>query len=96
MPKSNRSGLLGRGSGSVTVIEESVQRSWVRRAKIVFFVVWVTLGLLTATVLVGRWEHALGMTGAAVVSLIAGAAAGFVPAFLTAAISREIADLIRA
>lgn len=86
MPKSNRSGLLGRGSGSVTVIEESVQRSWVRRAKIVFFVVWAALGLLTATVLAGRWEHALGMTGAAVVSLIAGAVAGFIPAFLTAVV----------
>lgn len=86
MPKSNRSGLLGRGSGSVTVIEESVQRSWVRRAKIVFFVVWVTVGLLTATILVGRWEHAIGMIGAAVVSLIAGAVAGFIPAFLTAVV----------
>jgi hypothetical protein len=84
MPKSNRSGLLGRGSGSVTVIEESVQRSWVRRAKIVFFVVWVSLGVLTATVLVGKWEHSLGMIGAAIVSLIAGAVAGFVPAFLAA------------
>jgi hypothetical protein len=80
MPKSNRGGLIGRGSGSVTVIEESVQRSWVRRAKVVFFVVWAAFGLLTATVLVGRWEHSLGMTGAAVVSLIAGAVAGFIPA----------------
>jgi hypothetical protein len=84
MPKSNRSGLLGRGSGSVTVIEESVQRSWVRRAKIVFFVVWVVVGLLTAIVLVSTWEHSLGTAGAAVVSLIAGAVAGFLPAFLTA------------
>lgn len=86
MPKSNRAGLLGRRSGSVTVIEESVQRSWVRRAKIVFFVVWAVLGLLTATVLTGRWEHVLGMIGAAVVSLIAGALAGFIPAFLTAVV----------
>jgi len=84
MPKSNRSGLLGRGSGSVTVIEESVQRSWVRRAKIVFFVVWVVVGLLTATVLVSTWEHSLGTAGAAVVSLIAAAVAGFLPAFMTA------------
>ena len=68
----------------MTVIEESVQRSWVRRAKIVFFVVWAAVGLLTATVLVGRWEHALGMTGAAVVSLIAGAVIGFIPACLIA------------
>jgi hypothetical protein len=86
VPKSNRSGLLGRGSGTVTVIEQSVQRSWVRRAKIVFFIVWAVVGLLTATVLVGKWEHSLGMTCAAVVSLIAGAVAGFIPAFLTAAV----------
>lgn len=86
MPKSNRSGLLGRGSGTVTVIDESVQRSWIRRAKIVFFVIWVTVGLLTATILVGRWEHTLGRAGAAVVSLIVGAVAGLIPAFLAAAV----------
>lgn len=84
MPKSNRSGFLGRGSGTVTVIDEPVRRSWARRAKIVFFVVWAVVGLLTATVLVSTWEHPLGTAGAAVVSLIAGAAAGFVPAALTA------------
>ncbi len=86
MPKSNRSGLLGRGSGTVTVIDEPVRRSWARRAKIVFFVVWAACGLLTAAVLAGRWEHALGTAGAAVASLVTGGVAGFVPAFLTAAV----------
>ena len=58
----------------------------VEAAKIVFFVVWAAAGLLTATILASKWEHSLGMTGAAVASLIADAIAGFVPAFLTAVV----------
>jgi hypothetical protein len=49
MPNSNR-GMFGRGTGTITVIEEPVLRSYRRKAKIVFYVTWVTTGLLAATV----------------------------------------------
>lgn len=83
MPKSSSGGLPGR-SGTVTVIEEPVLRSYARKARIVFFVTLAFTGLLAATILAGRWEHSLGMTGAGIVSLIAGGLIGLVPAFLAA------------
>lgn len=86
MPKSSRSGFPGRGSGTVTVIEEPVLRSYARKAKAVFYLTLAAVGLLAATILVGRWEHSLGMIGAGVVSLIAGLLIGLVPAVLVAAV----------
>jgi hypothetical protein len=78
VPKSNRRGLLGRGSGTVTVIDEPVQRSYTQKAKIAFYVIWAVVGLLSAVVLASRWHP--------IVALVAGAAVGLVPAFLTAAV----------
>ena len=49
MPNSNR-GAFSRGNGTITVIEEPVLRSYRRRAKIVFYVTWVLLSPLAATV----------------------------------------------
>jgi hypothetical protein len=86
MPNSNRRNLLGRGSGTVTVIEEPVLRSYTRKAKATFYIVWAAVGLLSATVLVGHWEPRLGGTGAAIVALFTGAVIGLVPAFITAVI----------
>jgi hypothetical protein len=76
--------LFGRGSGTVTVIEQTVQRSYIRKAKIVFFITWAAVTLLAATVLVGKWEPKLGGTGAAVIALITGGLVGLVSAFLLA------------
>jgi hypothetical protein len=79
MPKSNRPGLLGRGyGGTVTVIEEPVLRSYARKAKIVFWIIWVATGLLTATVLASRWHP--------IVALILGGLIALVPAFIAAAL----------
>ncbi len=75
MPKSSRRSPFGR-SGTVTVIEEPVARSYIRKAKIVFFITWTAFALLAATVLAGRWHP--------VIALIAGAFVGLVPAFLIA------------
>ena len=61
MPKSNRGGSFGRRSGTVTVIEEPVRRSSVRKAKIVFWVVWVVIGLLAATVAASKWHPILAL-----------------------------------
>ena len=49
MPSSNR-GMFGRGNGTITVIEEPVMRSYRRKAKIVFYVTWVIVATLAATV----------------------------------------------
>jgi hypothetical protein len=86
MPNPNHRNLFSRGSGTVTVIEEPVLRSYTRKAKATFYIVWAAVGLLSATVLVGHWEPRLGGTGAAIVALFAGALIGLVPAFITAAI----------
>lgn len=83
MPKSSSSGIPGR-SGTVTVIEEPVLRSYARKARIVFFITLAFVGLLSAAILAGRWEHSLGMIGAGIVSLIAGGLIGLVPAFIAA------------
>jgi hypothetical protein len=86
MPKSNSRRPFGRGSGTVTVIEEPVLRSYTRKAKIVFYITWAAVGLLAATVLVSRWEPRFGATGAAIAALITGGLIGLVPAFITASI----------
>jgi hypothetical protein len=78
MPKSNRGGSFGRRSGTVTVIEEPVRRSSVRKAKIVFWVVWITVGLLAATVAASKWHPIL--------ALLAGIGIGLVVATVIAAI----------
>jgi hypothetical protein len=83
MPKSNRT-PFGRRSGTVTVIDEPVMRSHIRKAKIVFYTTWAAVAVLAATVLVSKWEPKLGATGAAVVSLITGGLIGLVPAFTLA------------
>lgn len=75
MPNSNR-GWSGRGNGSITVIEEPVLRSYRRRAKIVFYVVWVITGLLAATVAASKWHPILALAFGLAVGLITGTIAG--------------------
>ena len=78
MPKSNRGGFGGRRSGTVTVIEEPVRRSSIRTAKIVFYILWPVIGLLSATVLASRWHPIL--------ALLAGIGIGLIVALLAAAL----------
>ena len=54
MPKSNPRLPFGRGSGAVTIIEQPVMRSYIRKAKITFFIIWAAVALLAATVLVSK------------------------------------------
>jgi hypothetical protein len=86
MPKSSRNGVFGRGSGTITVIDEPVMRSFARTAKVVFYVTWAIVGLLSATVLVAKWQHALGTTGGSVLAFITGAVLGVIPAAVAAAL----------
>jgi hypothetical protein len=76
MPKSNRGSALGRRSGTVTVIEEPVRRSAARKSKIVFWVVWVTVTLLAATVAASRWHP--------IIALLVGVLTGLVAALIVA------------
>ncbi len=78
MPNSNRRAASGRRSGTVTVIEEPVRRNATRTAKIVFWVTWITVGLLAATVAASRWHP--------IIALFAGAAIGAATAFIAAAV----------
>ena len=77
MPNSNR-GAFGRGSGTITVIEEPVMRSYRRKAKIVFYATWVIVAVLAATVAASKWHP--------VIALLAGAAAGLITAAIASAI----------
>ena len=77
MPNSNR-GMFGRGSGTITVIEEPVMRSYRRKAKIVFYVTWVIVAVLAATVAASKWHPIL--------ALLAGLAAGLITATIAGAI----------
>ena len=86
MPKSNPGLPFGRGSGAVTIIEQPVMRSYIRKAKITFFIIWAAVALLTATVLVSKWTPKLGATGAGIIALITGGLIGLVPACLIAAL----------
>ena len=82
MSKSNRGGSFGRRSGgTVTVIEEPVRRSAVRKAKIVFWIAWITIGLLSATVLASKWHPILALLAGAAIGL---AAATVIAAFVIA------------
>ena len=77
MPNSNR-GAFSRGNGTITVIEEPVLRSYRRKAKIVFYVVWVITGLLAATVAASKWHPILALAFGLALGLITGAIAGAV------------------
>jgi hypothetical protein len=76
MPNSNRGS--GRGTGTITVIEEPVMRSYRRKAKIVFYVTWFIVAVLAATVAASKWHP--------VIALFAGAAFGFITAAIVWAV----------
>jgi hypothetical protein len=65
MPKSSGRRSFGRGNGTVTVIEQQVHRSAIRTAKVAFWVVGVSVALLTATV-AASYTHPIvaGLIGA--------------------------------
>ena len=79
MPNSNR-GMFSRGSGTITVIEEPVMRSYRRKAKIVFYLTWVIVGALAATVAASRWHPIIALLVGLAAGLIIGAIAGAIVA----------------
>jgi hypothetical protein len=76
MPNSSAFGR--RSGGTVTIIEEPVRRSTMRNAKITFWVLWVVITLLSATVLAHRWHP--------IIALLAGLVIGLVTALVVAAV----------
>jgi hypothetical protein len=79
MPKSNRPGSFGQRGGTITVIEQPVMRSFMRKAKIVFWITWGAVGLLAATVLTSHLHPP-------VLALFAGAFAGLITASIVSSI----------
>jgi hypothetical protein len=76
MPNSRVFG--GRSGGTVTVIEEGVRRSTTRNAKIVFWVLWVVVTLLAATVLASKWHPIIALFGGLAIGLVVAAVVAFV------------------
>ena len=70
MPKSNRPGVFGQGGGTVTVIEQPVLRSYMRKAKAVFYILWTAVGLLAAVVVASRLEPILALLAGALIGLV--------------------------
>ena len=79
MPNSNR-GMFSRGSGTITVIEEPVMRSYRRKAKIVFYLTWVIVAVLAATVAASKWHPVIALLAGLAAGLITGAIAGAIVA----------------
>jgi hypothetical protein len=79
MPKSNRPGSIGQRGGTITVIEQPVMRSFMRKAKVVFWIAWVAVGLLAAIVLASYLHPP-------VLALFAGAFAGLIIAAIASSI----------
>ena len=79
MPNSNR-GMFSRGTGTITVIEEPVMRSYRRKAKIAFYVTWVIVGVLAATVVASKWHPVIALLVGLAAGLITGAVAGAIVA----------------
>ena len=74
MAKSTGRNMFGRGSGTVTVIEDRVRRSSARNAKIAFWVIGVITALLTATIAASYTHPIL----AAMLGIAIGAVTGFI------------------
>jgi hypothetical protein len=70
MPKSNGRTSFGRGSGTVTVIDEPVRRSYAQKAQIVFWVTLVVVGLLSAVVLASKLEPILALIAGVIIGLV--------------------------
>jgi hypothetical protein len=86
MPKSSRPGPFGQRGGTVTVIEQPVLRSYMRKAKFAFYVLWAAVGLLTATILAGPWQHRFGPAGGGILAFLAGGVTGLIIAAIIASI----------
>jgi hypothetical protein len=72
--------MFGRGTGTITVIEEPVMRSYRRKAKIVFYLTTVIVGVLAATVAASKWPPVLALLAGLALGLITGAIAGAIVA----------------
>jgi len=80
MPNSSRSGVFGSRGGTVTVIEQPVLRNYMRKAKVVFWIVLVAGTLLSASILSSRWQPILALLAGALGSLVIAAIAASIVA----------------
>jgi len=75
MPKSTLRRPFGRTTGTVTVIEARVHRSFARNAKLAFYLTTVVVGLLTATVTAEQLHPILALFAGIAAGIVCGAAA---------------------
>ncbi|HZO63804.1 MAG TPA: hypothetical protein VFB74_02270 [Kribbellaceae bacterium] len=75
MPKSTFRSPLRRTTGTVTVIEARVHRSFARNARLAFYLTTVVVGLLTATVTAEQLHPILALFAGIVVGIVCGATA---------------------
>ena len=80
MPNSSRPGVFGQRGGTVTVIEQPVMRNYMRKARIVFWIVLVSVGLLAATILSSKWQPVVALIVGALIGLVLGAIAASIVA----------------
>ena len=80
MPNSSRPGPFGQRGGTVTVIDQPVLRSYMRKAKAVFWITWAVLGILAAVVAASKWEPILALLAGALTGLIIAAIASSIVA----------------
>jgi hypothetical protein len=73
MPKSSRPGVFSQRGGTVTVIEQPVMRSFMRKAKIVFWIVFLAVGLLAAAIIASKWQPILALLAGGLIGLITAA-----------------------
>jgi hypothetical protein len=72
---------FGRRGWNVTLIEDGVQRSYARTAKVAFCVVAVTVGPLAATVAADKWHPIIALiVGGAIGTAVAFVVVGFIVA----------------
>ena len=72
--------MFTRGTGTITVIEEPVLRSYRRKAKIVFYVTWIIVTVLAATVAASTWHPIIALLAGLLAGLILGAIAASIVA----------------
>jgi hypothetical protein len=80
MPNSNRANYFGQRGGTVTVIEQPVMRNYMRKAKIVFWIILVAGTLLSASILSSKWQPVLALIVGALLSMVVAAIAASIVA----------------
>jgi hypothetical protein len=78
MSKSRSGGLFGRDANTVAIVEPPVSQSYVRKARVAFYVVGVSVAVVAAMVLSHYWHPVLGVLAGLGIGAVAGLVVGSV------------------